>query len=114
MDDKLKIQIGERIAEVRYSRGLTQEDLAEQLGVTPKHISHVECGTSCLSLKYLINLSEILDCSLDYILLGKRKDSVLSKLPQEIADILNAGNENDIDPLIRYLQLYVELIEKQD
>lgn len=114
MENNILIPIGKRIAEIRRSHNVTQETLADRLGVSPKHISHTECGTSSLSLKNLIEFCNIFGCSLDYIILGKSENSILAKLPEEIADILYTGTEQDIERLSRYLQIYVELLKKQD
>jgi len=107
------IPIGKRMAEIRHARNMTQETLADRLGVTPKHISHVECGTSSLSLKYLMEFCNILECSLDYIIFGTQKDSILAKLPKEIENILCQGNEQEIERLQRYMQIYIEM-QKED
>ena len=39
-------QIGQRIKQFRKQNGLTQEKLAEYLGVTDKAVSKWECGVS--------------------------------------------------------------------
>ena len=36
--------VGHRLAEIRRSRGLTQRDIAERMGVTKGRISHIEKG----------------------------------------------------------------------
>ena len=105
MESNVLIAIGKRIAEIRKSHNITQETLADQLGVSPKHISHTECGKSSLSLKNLIEFCHLYDCSLDYI---------VSKLPPEISNILYTGTPTEIDRLNRYLQIYIELLQKQD
>ena len=114
MESTILIPIGKRISEIRRSHNVTQETLADLLGVSPKHISHTECGTSSLSLKNLMEFCNIFNCSLDYIIFGKREDSVLSKLPEEIVNILYFGTDEDIERLYRYLQFYVELTSKHD
>lgn len=114
MKNDFLIPIGKRIAEIRRSHNTTQEVLADLLDVTPKHISHAECGTSSLSLKNLMEFCRIFDCSFDYIIFGKQENSALCKLPDEIVTILHSGKEKEIDQLNRYLQIYLELTEKQD
>jgi transcriptional regulator with XRE-family HTH domain len=109
MDKAILTALGLRIAEIRRSKNVTQEALADMLGVSPKHISHVENATSCLSLKNLIQFCSIFDCSLDYLVFGKQNNEALSKLPDEIVRILSTGNPEDIERLNRYLQVYVEL-----
>ena len=111
MENDTLIAIGSRIAEVRRSHKVTQEALADMLGVGTKHISHVENATSCLSLKNLIQFCNHFGCSLDYLIFGKQNNDALSKLPDEIVRILNTGNDTELNRLNRYLQIYIELLE---
>jgi transcriptional regulator with XRE-family HTH domain len=37
---------GERLAEMRRARGITQEELAEQINVGPRHLRRLEAGQS--------------------------------------------------------------------
>lgn len=106
-------EIGKRIAEIRRSHNMTQEKLAELLDVTPKHISHVENASSSFSLKQFIRFCELNNCSFDYIIFGKKGNDALSKLPDEIVQILQGENKSEQDRLARYLQMFVELSEKQ-
>lgn len=110
MNNDFLVSIGKRIAEIRRAHGITQETLAIELGVSPKHISHTECGTSSLSLKNLAEFCRLFDCSLDYIIFGNNKNDISSKLPAEIIHILYMGTDSDIERLNRYLQIYVELL----
>lgn len=114
MKNDIFTPIGTRMAEIRRSHKTTQEELADMLGVSPKHISHAENATSCLSLKNLIQFCTIFNCSFDYLIFGKSNNEALSKLPDEIVKILNTGNNVEVDLLNRYLQIYVELKNKQD
>ena len=104
--------IGKRISLTRRAKSMTQETLAERLGVSPKHISHIECGTSSLSLKNLVEFCKIFDCSMDYIIFGNSESKLLSKLPSEITDILHTGTDEELNRLNRYLQIYIELSQK--
>lgn len=109
MDERQNQQIGMRIAELRRAHKLTQEALAEKLNVTAKHISHVERGCASLSVKALVELSQVFDCSIDYIIFGASADKATAQLPSAILDILHSGQKDDIDRLVRYLQVYTEL-----
>lgn len=113
-ENSFLIPIGRRLAEIRRSHHMTQEELADRLGVSPKHVSHTECGTSSLSLKNLIEFCSIFDCSMDYIILGKAKDDALSKVPEDILKILYTGSASDVERLNRYLSIYAELLNRQD
>lgn len=104
--------IGKRIATIRKANKFTQERLAELLDVTPKHISHVENGTSSLSLKSLLKFCEYFDCSMDYLVHGKYNSPELNKLPKDIVEILQNGNDETIELLNRYLQIFLEMQKK--
>jgi len=52
--------LGERIRELRKAKGYTQEQLAELVGVEPRHISRVEGGYSSPSIDRLARVSEVL------------------------------------------------------
>ena len=114
MNINLMDNIGPRIAEIRRSKKITQEELASALDVTPKHISHIENNTSYLSLKNLIQFCKLYNCSLDYLVFGKESNEALSKLPEDIVRILNTGSKSEIKRLNRYLQIYIELQDKQE
>lgn len=111
MESNYLVPMGKRMAEIRRAHGMTQEALADKLSVTTKHISHTECGTSSLSLSNLIEFCNTFNCSLDYIILGK-EHNVLSKLPNKIVEILYNGNDDEINKLAKYLNVYLELTEK--
>ena len=56
-------QIGLKIAYYRKLRGLTQEELAEQVGVTPAFIGHLEAPNikKALSLDTLFDIADTLE-----------------------------------------------------
>lgn len=55
-------QIGLKIAYYRKLRGLTQEELAEQVGLTPAYIGHLEAPniSKALSLDTLFDIADVL------------------------------------------------------
>lgn len=56
-------QIGLKIAYYRKLRGLTQEELAEQIGLTPAFVGHLEAPNiiKALSLDTLFDIAAVLD-----------------------------------------------------
>ena len=65
MDQKA---IGKRIKSVREKKGLTQEQLAEQVNLSPMHIRVIERGNKLPRLETLINIANVLDVSADTLL----------------------------------------------
>ena len=65
----------ENLQYLRGSRNMTQEQLANEVGVVVTHISHIETGNSVPSLKTLIDIINALDCSADELLCIEIKKS---------------------------------------
>ena len=63
--------IGERIAEERKKKGMTQEDMAEKLNLSRQAISKWESGSSFPDTENLLKLSFLFSVSVDYLLKGE-------------------------------------------
>lgn len=59
--DKRDIEVGRRLRTYRLQRGLSQEKLADQLGVTFQQVQKYEKGTNRISAGRLQRISEVLD-----------------------------------------------------
>ena len=68
-------QIGQRIRKYRKAQGLSQEELAARAGISVTHMSHIETGSTKLSLPVLAALSDALDVRAD-VLLHEREGTV--------------------------------------
>jgi transcriptional regulator with XRE-family HTH domain len=60
-DDALLKLIGERLARLRLSKNLTQEQLAEQAGLGLRTLQRLELGTSATQLSGFIRICRALD-----------------------------------------------------
>ena len=74
-----QILCGKRIRELRIMKGITQEQLAEVLGLGVDHIGRIEIGRRGCSIDLLIELSNYFDVSLDYLVLGKDHSTTIAK-----------------------------------
>ena len=52
---------------------MTQEQLAETLGVNKQHISRIERGINAVSIDLLVEISDALEVSTDFLLKGADK-----------------------------------------
>lgn len=59
--------IGKRIKMYRMAKGLTQEKLAEKIGLSRNYYSSAERGIYSLNIDKLVEIINILDCSADEI-----------------------------------------------
>ena len=72
--------LGKRIAARRKALGLTQDALAEQLGITAQAVSKWENGQSCPDITILPKLAEIFDCTTDALLGVPPKEMPVSQV----------------------------------
>jgi transcriptional regulator with XRE-family HTH domain len=79
--DSTAKEIGSRIASLRKSKGFTQKELAEIIGVTRTVVTDYECGRVRLYDEILARLAVVLDCSTDYIL-GLHRPETITNAPQ--------------------------------
>ena len=67
----METTLGKRIATLRRERGLKQDELAQQLSVTPQAVSKWENDQTCPDITLLPQLAKILGVSVDELLSGK-------------------------------------------
>lgn len=69
------MEIGTRIKQRRKELGLTQVQIHEKTGISSGNLSLIENGKTLPSSSALINLSDLLQCSIDYLLKGTSSNS---------------------------------------
>ena len=81
----MEATLGKRIAALRRDRGLKQDDLAQQLGVTPQAVSKWENDQTCPDITLLPQLAQIMGVSVDELLSGKapQEEPPVKVLPVE-------------------------------
>ena len=98
------MEIGRNIRRCRRERGLKQKDLAEMVRVSDQHMSHIENGSTQLSLPTLIAIANALAIDCNTLLgqtLGKAQGIIMR---QELAQVLDSVGGDE-----RKLRLRVEL-----
>ena len=103
--------IGQRIRNKRKQSMLSQEELAEKIGISTTHMSHIETANTKLSLQVLINIAEALNVSTDELLFEKsgtvKEDSV-----DRIIDILGGRNETEQKIMIDIFEATADALQK--
>ena len=82
--------IGQRIKERRKELKITQTQIQQETSISSGNLSCIENGKYLPSAVALLELSKILDCSIDWMLTGKSSISEnASILDNEEAELLN-------------------------
>lgn len=80
--------LGAMIAALRKEKGMTQLDLAQQLGVTDKAVSKWERDLSCPDVNSLPKLAEVLGVTVDELMQTKIKPAEEKQNWEKILDIV--------------------------
>lgn len=59
-DDVLALRVGSRISAARHDRGLTQAELAEEVGIDARSLQRIEGGRTTPSLRRLCAIADVL------------------------------------------------------
>ena len=81
--------IGSHIKYYRNKRCYSQAELAEKIGSSVPYISYVETGKKQIGVEYLVRIAEVLNVSVDGLLMGNSmndKESALEMLDELFRD----------------------------
>jgi len=87
------VEFSEKLGNLRRREGLSQEQLADRLGVTRQSVSKWESGTALPELAKLITLSEMFGVSIDYLVKdyledpGRQIEASAAKLEEQVEEI---------------------------
>lgn len=95
--------MGTRIRKRREELNISREQLAEQLDVSSKFISDIECGIRGVSLKRLVLLSVYLSLSVDYILFGD-----VSSVDYLFVDLIKSCPDNKKMQLLNIIRQIID------
>lgn len=92
-DRDLAKKIGQIIAKIRNARGITQEEVAERLGVGYEAVSRLERGVTLPTIARLIGLAEVLSCPIDSLLIDS--SNRIGDQAEKMARLLSGLSEDD-------------------
>lgn len=90
----MNLEIANKLYELRKKNGLSQEALAEKLGISRQSISKWERAESSPDTDNLISLAKLYNISLDELLLNDAKE-IKDEQMQENSESKNANTKND-------------------
>ena len=92
------IQFGERIRKLRREHHLTQEQLAVMLNISVEHLRKIELGKRGISIDLLLDLSNVLEVSSDFLLSGIPRTTYSARmLMAQIRELLDRVESSEMD-----------------
>lgn len=111
--------IGTRIKNRRKELGITQVDVKNATGISSGNMSEIENGNRLPSTPTLLQLSTLLQCSIDWILTGESpnlENSSFSNLRDDEIELLTTYRKlpsDEKDEVLEILYLKVTKFEKR-
>lgn len=101
-------KLGQRIRKLRLEKGLTQAQLAEEIGCSNNYLSHIETAQCKLSLSMLLRLSYALGESTDYFLLDTPYAAKEAIINRDIASKLAKCSPATLNAVSRMIDTLLE------
>lgn len=95
--------IGQRIRKIRKARGLSQEKLAEKVGISTTHMSHIETANTKMSLSIFAKIASALEVQADELLYDSSSKGRKASITHitEILDDCNSIQIRIIEDIIK-------------
>lgn len=104
-------EIGQRIRYYRKARGYSQEELAEMVGISVTHMSHIETANTKLSLQVLVDISDKLSVTTDTLIFGKPEQKRISEELLQAIKSCDEGQGKIIAELINHMLIVMNKYE---
>ena len=103
-----------RIVELRKSKGWTQDEFAEKMGISKNYVSLIENGKKIPGDRLTSDICRIFDINKDWLLTGNGEPTIKRTRNQEIASFMNDVMElPDEDFKKRLIEALSKLNESQ-
>lgn len=98
-----EISISKNITELRKQKGITQEQLAEALNISPQAVSKWETGTSQPDTQMLPLIAEYFEVSIDYLFYGKEiiYSEIYEKVFQKVKSYPNQMSKESYEAALK-------------
>ena len=104
------MEIKDRVKALRKENHLTQEDMANLLGISPGGYSALETGRNAFDIDKLAIMAERFHVSIEYLAHGTKKDT---SLVDEVSKLLSGLSREELLEIRRYIK-YVRWSRKND
>lgn len=103
-------KIGQKIRKIRKAHGLSQEELAEKIGISTTHMSHIETGNTKLSLSVFVDIANALEVRTDELLDNPASETTSTSLDEisTVLDRCNAQEAKVIADIVKATKLSIE------
>ena len=99
-----QIKVGAFLKDLRKEKEITQEQLAEELGVSGRTISRWETGKNMPDISLLVEIAEFFDVSIPEIIKGERKSESMEEEVKEVAETMSDYAKAEKEELVKSIR----------
>ena len=99
-----QIKIGTFLKLLRKEKNLTQEQLAERLGVSNRTVSRWESGNNMPDISLLSEIAEFYDVSIPELIYGERKSENMREEAKEVAETMSDYAKAEKETLVKSIR----------
>ena len=96
--------IGAFLKVLRKEKGITQEQMGEELGVSDRTISRWETGNNMPDISLLVEIAEFFDVSIPEIIKGERKSEDMNEETKEVAETMSVYAKAEKEQLVKSIR----------
>ena len=97
---------GTLVKNLRIKNGLTQNQVAESLGVTPGYISNVENNRTAMSLRMLTYYARLVGCSLDSLVGELESEYAETALDRSLYEAIIKLDTDQKEKLLKTIEIW--------
>ena len=97
---------GEQIKSYRIKLGLTQNQVAAEMDVTPGYISNVENGRTAMSLRFLIYYAKLMGVTLDELVGNLEPDYTSNALDNALIAEISKMDDAKKEKLLKTIKIW--------
>ena len=101
-----KENYGTLVKNLRIKNGLTQNQVAESLGVTPGYISNVENNRTAMSLRMLTYYARLVGCSLDSLVGELEPEYTETALDRSLYEAILKLDTDQKEKLLKTIEIW--------
>ncbi len=97
---------GEQIKSYRIKLGLTQNQVAAEMDVTPGYISNVENGRTAMSLRFLIYYAKLVGVTLDELVGNLEPEYTSNALENALMAEISKMDDAEKEKLLKTIKIW--------
>ncbi|MCR4837569.1 MAG: helix-turn-helix domain-containing protein [Eubacterium sp.] len=105
LNDEMITCFGKRVAELRKEKGITANQMAEDLDMSAANLSMIERGEQFCKIDNIILIAQYLETSIDHLIYGYEEEGIVGWMRM----IIQQYDRKDVEKALYYFQASLDI-----